>query len=104
MVLTELLPAIHALPHADKLRLMQVLVVDLAHEEAMTVPSVDLPHMVWAPYDAYDAAATLLKVLNEEQFTTGYGDYTQDKEHLFGAMTVDERAQAILKQKKGSKL
>jgi hypothetical protein len=104
MVLTELLPAIHALPHADKLRLMQVLVADIAHKESFTLPPTDLPHTVWAPYDAYGAAATLQKVLNEDQFTTGYGDYTQDKEHLFGAMTVDEVAQAILKQKKGSKL
>lgn len=33
------------------------------------------------------------------QFSTGYGDYTQDKERLFGAMTVDEIAQAIRKHK-----
>jgi hypothetical protein len=24
------------------------------------------------------------------QFTTGYGDYTQEREHLFGQMTVDD--------------
>ncbi|WP_129633707.1 hypothetical protein [Candidatus Oscillochloris fontis] len=34
------------------------------------------------------------------QFTTGYGDYTKDKERLFGTMTVDDIAQAILNQKK----
>lgn len=37
------------------------------------------------------------------QFSTGYGDYTQDKERLFGTMTVDDIAQAILKQKKNPK-
>jgi hypothetical protein len=36
------------------------------------------------------------------QFTTGYGDYTKDKERLFGTMTVDDIAQAILNQKKAS--
>lgn len=34
------------------------------------------------------------------QFTTGYGEYTKDKERLFGTMTVDAIAQAILNQKK----
>ena len=33
MSLTELFPAIKMLPRADKLRLMQFLVIDLAHEE-----------------------------------------------------------------------
>lgn len=33
------------------------------------------------------------------QFTTGYGDYTQDKARLFGTLTVDEIAAAIMKQK-----
>jgi hypothetical protein len=34
------------------------------------------------------------------QFSSGYGDYTQDKERLFGTMTVDDIAQAIRQQKK----
>jgi hypothetical protein len=33
------------------------------------------------------------------QFSTGYGDYTKDKEQLFGNMTVDDIAQAIRQQK-----
>ena len=67
MSLTELLPAIHALPRADKLRLMQVLVTEIANEEAIGLPPTDISHAIWAPYDAYDAAATLLRVLNEDQ-------------------------------------
>ena len=67
MSLTELLPAIHALPRADKLRLMQVLVAEIANEEAIAVPSIDMAQTIWAPYDAYDAAATLLDVLQNDQ-------------------------------------
>jgi Mg/Co/Ni transporter MgtE len=36
------------------------------------------------------------------QFTTGYGDYVQEKEHLFGTMTVDELVKAIQEQKRVS--
>ena len=67
MSLTELLPAIHALPRADKLRLMQVLVAEIANEEAVALPPTEISHAIWTPYDAYDAAATLLHVLNEDQ-------------------------------------
>lgn len=70
MPLTELLPAIHALPRADKLRLIQVLVAEIANEEASTEPTTDMAHAIWTPYDAYDAAATLLRVLSEDQSTT----------------------------------
>jgi hypothetical protein len=67
MSLTELLPAIHALPRADKLRLMQVLVAEIANEEAIAMPPMDLAHAIWTPYDAYDAAATLLEVLHKDR-------------------------------------
>jgi hypothetical protein len=66
MSLSELLPAIHALPRADKLRLMQVLVAEIATEEAVALPATDTAHIIWTPYDAYDAAAVLLHVLNED--------------------------------------
>ena len=36
------------------------------------------------------------------QFTTGYGDYVQEKEQLFGAMTVDEIIKAIQEHKQAS--
>jgi len=67
MSLTELLPSIHALPRADKLRLMQVLVAEIANEEAIALSPPDMSHSIWTPYDAYDAAATLLQVLEESQ-------------------------------------
>jgi len=67
MSLTELLPAIHALPRADKLRLMQVLVSEIASEEAVAIPTTDILHPIWTPYDAYDAAATLLQALDADK-------------------------------------
>lgn len=67
MSLIELLPAIHALPRADKLRLMRVLIEELANEEAIALSSTDTAHTIWTPYDAYDAAAALLQVLHEDR-------------------------------------
>lgn len=69
MSLTELLPAVHALPRADKLRLMQVLVTDIAAEEEAVLPTGNVLNAVWTPYDAYDAAATLLSVLDDDSAT-----------------------------------
>ena len=69
MSLTELLPVIHALPRADKLRLMQVLVMEIASEEAVMVPTTAMPHAIWTPYDAYDAAVTLLHALDADTAT-----------------------------------
>ena len=69
MSLTELLPAIHALPRADKLRLMQVLVTEIASEEAIALPTTDTPQTIWTPYDAYAAAATLLHILDADKAT-----------------------------------
>jgi hypothetical protein len=62
MSLTELLPVVHALSRADKLRLMQVLVADIAGEEGIDLPAADTAHAIWTPYDAYDAANVLLHV------------------------------------------
>ncbi|MCL0070412.1 hypothetical protein M1N44_01370 [Dehalococcoidia bacterium] len=72
MLVTELLPKIQVLPRADKLRLMQFLMFELAREEgiALLQPDQDYPiWTIWTPYDAFDAAKTLLNALEEEQVT-----------------------------------
>jgi hypothetical protein len=66
MTLGELLPAVHALPRGDKLRLMQVLVGDIATEENLWDATGEAEHPVWSPHDAFDAAATLLRVLHTD--------------------------------------
>lgn len=68
-MITELLPKVQALPRADKLRLMQFLVFEFAREEGITLLQPDEDYPIWTPYDAFDAADTLLNALKEEQVT-----------------------------------
>ena len=70
MSLTELLPAIKTLPRADKLRLMQFLVIDLAHEEGILLLSAEAEYPIWTPLHAFDAADTLLQLLKTHQGET----------------------------------
>ncbi|MHC4398675.1 MAG: hypothetical protein ACYTG0_03250 [Planctomycetota bacterium] len=67
MTLNELLPTLHALPRADKLRLIQVLAADVAREDGFALADPDKTYPVWSPHDAFDGAATLLRVLDEEK-------------------------------------
>ena len=67
MTLTELLPTVHALPRGEKLRLIQLLAADVAREESAALDVADQTVPIWSPYDAFEGAATLLRVLDEEQ-------------------------------------
>jgi hypothetical protein len=69
MLATELLPKVQALPRADKLRLMQFLVFELAREEGVPLLQPNQDYPIWTPYDAFDAAETLLNALAEEHIT-----------------------------------
>jgi hypothetical protein len=62
MVSAELLNTLHTLSRADKLYIMQVLISELAQEETNLIkPGQSYP--VWSPHDAFDAANTMLEVL-----------------------------------------
>ena len=67
MSLTELFLAIKMLPRADKLRLMQFLVIDLAQEESISLLSAGAEYPIWTPLNAFDAADTLLQMLQTHQ-------------------------------------
>ena len=67
MSLTELIPDIRMLGRADKLRLMQLLVVDLAQEEGIPLLSADAEYPIWTPLSAFDAGDTLLQKLQTHQ-------------------------------------
>ena len=67
MSLTELYPTIRQLPRADKLRLMQFLVVDLAHEEDVSLLSADADYPIWTPLHAHEAAETLSQMLEQRK-------------------------------------
>jgi len=64
--LNNLLPTVKTLSHADKIRLMHFLTTDLVQREDMNLlePHKDCP--IWTPFDAVEAADTLLTVLAEE--------------------------------------
>jgi hypothetical protein len=62
MMSIELLNTLRALNRAEKLHVLQVLVSELAQEEANLLrPGVTYP--VWSPYDAHEAADAMLKLL-----------------------------------------
>jgi hypothetical protein len=65
MSIAELLPKLQALPRAEKLQLIQLLIVDLAREEGIPLAEVGSAYPVWSPHQAYGAAATMLKALDE---------------------------------------
>jgi hypothetical protein len=66
MMLNTLFSELQELNRADKLRVMQFLVLELAKEEnALFAPGASYP--VWSPHDAFDAADTLMKLLRDEK-------------------------------------
>ncbi|MFM7365462.1 MAG: hypothetical protein ACKO11_13395 [Cuspidothrix sp.] len=62
MVSTELLNTLHTLNRVDKLYIMQVLISEVAQEEINLIKP-DQSYPVWSSYDAFDAANTMLEVL-----------------------------------------
>ena len=62
MVSVELLNTLQGLNRAEKLYIIQVLISELAQQETDLVkPGQSYP--VWSPYDAFEAANTMLEVL-----------------------------------------
>lgn len=62
MVSSELISTLRGLSRADKFYVMQVLISELAQQEMDLIKS-DQSYPVWSPYDAVEAADTMLKVL-----------------------------------------
>lgn len=62
MVSPELLNTLQELNRADKLYILQVLISELAQQESDLIKSGQ-SYPVWSPYDAYEAANTMLEVL-----------------------------------------
>ncbi len=65
MTVTELYPTLRNLPRADKLKVMQFLVAELAQEE----PSLEsgATYKIWSPIDSHEAAHKLAQLLESEQ-------------------------------------
>ncbi len=63
MVSSELISTLQGLSRADKFYVMQLLISELAQQEIDLIkPNQSYP--VWSPYDAVEAADTMLKVLH----------------------------------------
>ncbi|MDF5735396.1 MULTISPECIES: hypothetical protein [unclassified Nostoc] len=62
MVSAELISTLRELSRADKFYIMQVLISELAQQETDLIKP-DQSYPVWSPYDAVEAADTMLKVL-----------------------------------------
>ena len=62
MVSAELISTLRELSRADKFYIMQVLISELAQQETDLIKP-DQSYPVWSPYDAVEAADTILKVL-----------------------------------------
>lgn len=68
MISVDLLHTLRQLPRADKLYLMQFLVSELAQEEPDALKA-GLTYPVWSPYDAVEAADTMLAMLRATETT-----------------------------------
>jgi hypothetical protein len=62
MVSSELISTLRGLSRADKFYVMQVLISELAQQETELMKP-DQSYPVWSPYDAVEAADTMLNVL-----------------------------------------
>ena len=65
MSINELAPILSSLDRADKLRVMQLLIQELAKEEGAMLTGDSYP--IWSPYASFEAANVLLEALNKEQ-------------------------------------
>lgn len=70
MISHDLLDALQQLNRADKLTVIQMLVGDLAREESAYFQN-GATFDVWSPFDAPEAANTLLQLLEDDTQTDG---------------------------------
>ena len=70
MTLIELLTTARTLCRADRIRLVQYLVADLAREEGVTSFEENTAYPIWTPLHAFEAAATMLEALGKQNAGT----------------------------------
>ena len=67
MSYSELLSTLQTLSRADKLKVMQFLVQELAAEEEALLLQPGATYSVWSPYNSHDAAQKLAALLEEDK-------------------------------------
>jgi hypothetical protein len=68
MVAVELFSTLRELPRADKLRVMQFLIAELAREEDPTLQP-GATYSLWSPLNSHEAAHKLAQLLESESST-----------------------------------
>jgi ribonuclease D len=63
MVSSELISTLKGLSRSDKFYVMQLLISELAQQETDLIKA-EQSYPAWSPYDAVEAADTMLKVLH----------------------------------------
>lgn len=67
MSYSELLSTLQMLSRADKLKVMQLLVQELAAEEEALLLQPGAMYSVWSPYNSHNAAQKLAALLEEDK-------------------------------------
>lgn len=67
MSVTELLPTLQKLSRAEKLRVMQFLISELAKEENEETLEHGATYRVWSPLNSHEAAHKLAQLLEEDK-------------------------------------
>lgn len=70
MVSVDLLNNLRALDRSEKLHVLQVLVSELAQEEQKSLRA-GMSYPIWSPYDAHEAAETMLNFLKLPETKSG---------------------------------
>lgn len=65
---SDLLPVLRALPRAEKLRVIHLLLLELAQDEGLPFAAGE-EYSVWSPLNAVEAGEILLRTLEEEEGT-----------------------------------
>ena len=64
MTATELFPTLRNLPRADKLKVMQFLITELAKEENLDLQS-GMTYSLWSPLNSHEAAPKLAQLCRD---------------------------------------
>ena len=66
MTTADLFPTLRDLPRAEKLRIMQFLIAELAKEEELTLQA-GATYSLWSPLNSHEAAHKLSQLLESAQ-------------------------------------
>ena len=67
MSLVDLLPKLQELSRADQLRVIEFLASELFKKETISLLEDGRTYEIWSPYDAFEAADVLGKMLEEDK-------------------------------------